>query len=404
MMPSSAVAAKPPSPVSPAADNAILVTREVRALLTVSRAVAAGGPLRSVLDRIAREAAEVVGAFGAAVLLLSRDDRLKLAGSYGMSADYGNRLDGNAPAIKPGRGPSGIAIQEGAPIVIDDTELDDRVAAWRGIADREGYRAMVSVPLVAESEALGALSVYRATAGPWPPYQTALLGLFSDHAASAIRTAQLLEAQQQQVTALSRLIGTLREQRHEHGNRIHAISGLLALGEYEEAQRFVTSLEHAYDEFQAAIVKRIHNPTLAGLILSEMTIAHQRGITLSLDARSQLAALPPTLGEPAAVTIVGNLLHNAFDAVATMPKSRRRVKLLITDRGERTVFRVRDWGPGIAPGAHDRVFEKGFTTKPEHDGLGLALVAAAVGSSGGELSVDRLAHGVSFLIGIPNGP
>jgi signal transduction histidine kinase len=394
-------AAPAPSPRDD--EHAILVTREVRALLTVSRAVAGGGPLAGVLDKIAREAADVVGAFGAGVLLLTRD-RLKLAGSYGLSADYGRRLKGTAaPAIRPGRGPSGIAVQEGQPIVIDDTDLDERVARWRDIAAGEGYRAMVSVPLVAESEPLGALSVYRATAGPWPPYQTALLSLFSDHAASAIRTAQLLEGQQQQLTAMSRLVGTLREQRHEHGNRIHAISGLLALGEYEEAQRFVASLEHAYDEFQAAILKRILNPTLAGLILSEMTIAHQRGISLTLDARSRLEALPLSLGEAEAVTIVGNLLHNAFDAVATMPKSRRRVKLLITNDGTTTVFKARDWGPGISADVEQRVFQRGFTTKDEHDGFGLALVAGAVASAGGEIALDRLSQGVSFLITIPNG-
>lgn len=383
-------------------DHAILVTREVRALLKVSRAVSEGGPLRTVLDRVAHEAADVVGAFGAGVLLLTHHGRLMLAGSYGLSADYGRRLEGTAaPAIRPARGPSGIAIQDGSTIVIEDTELDKRVARWRRIAEREGYRAMVSVPLVVEGESLGALSVYRATAGPWPHYQTALLGLFSDHSASAIRTAQLLESQQQQLTALSRLIETLREQRHEHGNRIHAISGLLALGEYDEAQRFVTSLQQAYEEFQTAIVQRIHNPTVAGLILSEMTIAHQRGIALSLDARSRLDMLPATLSEPAVVTILGNLLQNAFDAVATMAKSRRRVKLLISDRGPNTIFKVRDWGPGLPEGALDELFKAGYSTKPTHDGIGLALVDRAVASAGGAVTADRLGQGVSFLVTVP---
>jgi signal transduction histidine kinase len=386
-------------------DNAILVTREVQALLKVSRAVSGGGqPLHAVLDHIAREAAEVVGAFGAGVLLLTPRDRLRLAGSHGLSESYGRRLEGSgAPAIRPARGPSGMAIQDGSAVIIEDTALDERVAPWRQIAKSEGYRAMLSVPLVAEGDALGALSVYRAKPGPWPHYQTALLGLFSDHAASAIRTAQLLEDQQQQLTALSRLVETLREQRHEHGNRIHAISGLLALGEHEEAQRFVTRLEQAYEDFQTSIVQRVHNPTLAGLIVSEMTIAHQRGISLTLDARTHLAQLPRTLSEPAAVTIVGNLVQNSLDAVAIMPKSRRRVKLLITDRGPTTVFKVRDWGPGIPDTPPDLLFKKGFSTKPEHDGIGLALVQDAVSSAGGLITAARLAQGSSFIVRVPNG-
>jgi signal transduction histidine kinase len=380
--------------IAPASgDQASLASREVRALLKASRTVSAGGPLPAVLDRIAHEAADVVGAFGAGVLLVTRRDRLTLAGSYGLSAEGGRRLEGAA----------GLAIGGGATIAVECVELDERLASWRRIASREGCRAVVSVPLVADGESLGALSVYRATSGAWPAYQTALLGLLADHAANAIRTARLLAGQEQQLTALARLITTLREQRHEHGNRIHAISGLLALGEYDEAQRFVRSLQQAYDEFQTAIVERIHHPTLAGLILSEMTIAHQRGIALSLDARSRLDALPASLGEPAVVTILGNLLHNAFDAVATMAKSRRRVKVLISDRGPNTTFKVRDWGPGIPEGAHRRLFDAGYSTKPTHDGIGLALVDRAVASAGGVVTTDRLAQGVSFVVTIPNG-
>ena len=385
-------------------EQAILVTREVHALMTVSSAVAAGGRLAPVLDLIAREAAEVVGAFGASVLLLTPENNLKLAGAHGLSPGYGAMLDGDdAPPIMPGTAPSGLAMQSRIPVAIEDTELDDRVAPWRHVAAREGYRAMVSAPLVADGEALGALNVYRTDAAPWPQYQIALLRLFSAHAGSAIRTTQLLEQQQQQLTALSQLVATLREQRHEHGNRIHAISGLLALGEVQEAQRFVASLEHAYDQFQTAIVDRIHNPTLAGLVLSQMSIAHQRDITLTVDPRSRLHTLPPALTDAAAVTIVGNLVDNALDAVAPVPKSRRRVKLLIADRPQRTIIKVRDWGPGASSVTDDQLFTRGFSTKPEHDGIGLAIVAQAVSSAGGMLTVERKSQGVAFVVQFGKG-
>jgi sensor histidine kinase regulating citrate/malate metabolism len=58
-----------------------------------------------------------------------------------------------------------------------------------------------------------------------------------------VRTAQPLDQRAKQVAALRRLVRALREQTHEHANRLHAISGLLALDEVDEARELVQSLE-----------------------------------------------------------------------------------------------------------------------------------------------------------------
>src|SRR5699024_1262369 len=39
----------------------------------------------------------------------------------------------------------------------------------------------------------------------------------------------------------------LRAQGHEFSNQLHTVSGLLELGEYEEAQRFITSTTAAHE-------------------------------------------------------------------------------------------------------------------------------------------------------------
>jgi GAF domain-containing protein len=179
-----------------------LLSREVYALLAVGRTVAEGGHLTSTLNCVAREAANVVGARAASVLLLTRQGVMKLAGAHGLSAGYGTFLRPHtSTTIKPGYGPSGIAIRDHVPITIEDTERDPRVARWRHIAAAEGYQAMVSVPLVAGSEELGALNVYRSHRGPWPANEVALLSIFADHAASAIMIARLVERQQRQLSA-----------------------------------------------------------------------------------------------------------------------------------------------------------------------------------------------------------
>src|SRR4051794_33721654 len=86
--------------------------RHVEAMLAVSRAVADGRPLRTVLNQVARQAARVVGAKTASILLLHDTGRLRLAGSFGLSQGY-NKLLAQAEPLALGRGPSGLAVQTG---------------------------------------------------------------------------------------------------------------------------------------------------------------------------------------------------------------------------------------------------------------------------------------------------
>jgi hypothetical protein len=367
---------------------------ELTAMLAVSRLAARGGPLAELLDRIAAEAAGVVGARSASILLLDGPAVFRLAGSSGLSAGYAARLR-RAPALAPGHGPSGLAAQRRRPVAIADTETDAEFAPWRPVARGEGYRAMVSVPLTAGPEMIGTLNVYRPTPGPWAAAELTLLAFFGEHAASAIRTASLIEHQTRQVDALARLVRGLREQTHEHANHLHAIRGLLALGEPEEALQFLERLETAHHVAYGSISGSIEHHVIAGLLLAETAVAQQRGITLEVDEASRLTRLPPRLTDADAVTIIGNLLENAFDAVSRLPGERRRVRLTVLDDGSVLTIRVVDRGPGAPPGS----VRRGVSTKAGHAGVGLTLVQEAAAAAGGSLRVE----GSAFTVEIPHG-
>jgi GAF domain-containing protein len=376
-------------------------TRQLAAMLAVSRVVAEGGPLRDVLDRVAREAKGVMNGRSASILLLRRSNVFRLLGADGLSDEYRTMANTMPVPLTLGHGPSGLASAVGHPVMIADTETDERFAPWRRFSRFEGYRALLSVPLRADDTPLGALNIYRSEPGPYEPEDVALLEFFAQHASSAIWTAQLIQRQSRQLSALQRVVRSLRAQTHEHANRLHAIGGMLALGEYEEAQRFVAGLEAAHHASYSR-VGLIENPTLAGLVLAETAIAHQRGIQLNLGRGTRLRRLPPSLGDAEAVTIVGNLLQNAFDAVADVSPSRRKVTLTIRDDDAETRIAVRDWGAGVPLGMERLIFERGFTTKSGHVGAGLSLVADAVAASMGSADVDRLKPGTVITITIPH--
>ena len=66
---------------------------------------------------------------------------------------------------------------------------------------------------------------------------------------------------------------------------------------------------------------------------------------------------------------------SSIEAVSGMPRSRRRVSVQLHQHRGETLIRVRDWGKGVQDDHLPRIFEREFTTKAGHSGIGLSLVA-----------------------------
>ncbi|HET7139229.1 MAG TPA: ATP-binding protein, partial [Arthrobacter sp.] len=97
----------------------------------------------------------------------------------------------------------------------------------------------------------------------------------------------------------------------------------------------------------------------------------------------------PFLETQALVTIIGNLLDNAVDAVATEPVP-RNVSIHLDDASG-IFIAVTDSGPGVPASEVHEVTTDGFTTKDSQPGMrrgiGLALVARIVHRAGGTMDV-----------------
>jgi GAF domain-containing protein len=377
---------------------------EIEALLRVSRAVALQPRLSEVLDVIATEACLVTRAKAASILLADPGEVFHLVASKGLSRDYDRFLQSHF--ISHGRSVSRAAADQLKPIVVDDVANDPRVnrpeaREWKRFALRENYRAIVSVPLLAGSRSSGVLNLYRAEVGPWLGAEIEVAATFGHYAASAIHSAKLIDSQRRQVDALERLVDVLRDQTHEYANRLHAVSGLLALGETREAQGFLAQLMTLHHDNYASVIERVHHPILAGLLVAQMSVARQRGVEVRLDRHTSIETLPASLGAAEAVTIVANLIENAVEAVSGMPASRRRASVRITQTPEAVTITVRDWGPGIEPGAEEEILARGRSTKDGHPGIGLALVSEAVASAHGSLALRAARPGASFCVKLP---
>lgn len=271
----------------------------------------------------------------------------------------------------------------------------------RQAAEAEGFKSLVSVPLLAGSNSFGVLTLYRTSPGEWVAADVELANTFAQHAAAAISSARLSDAKRRQVEALERLVAVLRDQTHEYANRLHALAGLHALGETKEANEFLARLMTLHHDNYVTVIERVHHPVLAGLLVAQMSVARQRGVEVKLDRRTRIESLPESLGSAEAVTIVANLIDNAVEAVAHMPPARRKATVRLVEARDHLTITVRDFGPGIAPEKTESILGRGVSFKAGHAGIGLALVSEAVASAHGHITIASTDHGTAFKVELP---
>lgn len=228
----------------------------------------------------------------------------------------------------------------------------------------------------------------------------------------------------------------LRAQAHESANRMHTVISLIELGETEHALTFAVSEMQTAQRLADRVLEGVGNPAMAALLLAKSAQGAERGIEVVVRPGSFVP--PDAAPDHELVTIVGNLVDNAFDILAGVPAGgeQRRVTVapdligLTIDGAEgvgggpphpadgddgieldRPYVRivVTDNGPGLTESQARSVFARGWSTKtargPAGDrGLGLALVAQAVARCGGTVRAVP-GPGARFVVGLPyRGP
>jgi len=194
----------------------------------------------------------------------------------------------------------------------------------------------------------------------------------------------------------------LRAQTHEYSNKMHTIAGLIQLEAYQEALDLVINEASGYQELVRVLAAAVPDPVIAGLILGKYNRACELKIVMEFDPQNSFTDLPDNLDRDALVTILGNLLNNAFDAVRERG-DKMLVRLHLTDLGPDLVIEVEDSGLGVAPEIAETLFNLGVTTKDgKGRGTGLSLVQHAVKHLHGDITYSEgELGGALFTVIIP---
>ncbi|MDO7867304.1 sensor histidine kinase [Nocardioides jiangxiensis] len=205
---------------------------------------------------------------------------------------------------------------------------------------------------------------------------------------TTMRDRTELLALEQELAAAQAGTDTLRAQVHEFRNRLHAIAGMAELGRMDRVSEFVHAVMSDLDGRVGQVSAQVDDPAVASLLVAKASRADELGIDFLLTPESHLGVHDAALSADL-VTVVGNLVDNAFDAVS--PGGRVQVEL--AESAGRIVVEVADTGGGIAAEDLARVFELGWTTKHGSDaalhGFGLALTRMACRRHGGSVTVGQ---------------
>jgi len=178
----------------------------------------------------------------------------------------------------------------------------------------------------------------------------------------------------------------LRAQTHEFMNKIHVILGMIHMKSYDRLAHYVSQIENQYQIGIGSAVRKIKDPVLAGFILGKISYAREIGCEIVLNEECFLPQSADSGIIHDLVTIVGNLLDNALEAVAAAENKEVDLKLVYDE--EELLIEVKDYGPGISEEIKKQIFEKGYSTKANNRGFGLFLVNKSVVRRNGQMEVS----------------
>ncbi len=236
-----------------------------------------------------------------------------------------------------------------------------------------------------------------------------------------------IEALTGELQSMRTLTDALQSQAHEHANRLHTVVSLIELDRHTDALEFATRDLEQTQQLANDVAASLGDPALAALLVAKTAQARERGIRLAVELPAASSTLAADLDSADLVTVAGNLLDNAFDAVQGRPAAAVTARFSLgqadssgtlgggTHGAGRLELSVQDNGPGISVDPPERIFEQGFSTKDPMTqlpsgagfsgrGIGLPLVRQAVHRLGGSLQVDaggRPGQGARFTVDLP---
>lgn len=200
------------------------------------------------------------------------------------------------------------------------------------------------------------------------------------------------------LTIVESLFDDLRAQSHEYKNRLHLISGLLEMEKYTGIREVLNDEINNLDSYQNNL-HGIQEDRVKALLIAKMNTAAEKRVKFRVDEESRMEDISDKVTINALITIISNLIDNAFDAVAG--RKSPEIEFYTGWFDGWLEIAVKDNGSGISD--TDKVFRKGYSTKNGGPGRGYGLynVHNNVELLGGYIDINSREGKTIFTAEIP---
>ncbi len=393
-------------------------------LITVGQAINSTLDLEEALSSITRETSTLMKAPTCALQLLDEtDSKLSLVASFGAGESYLNKPDVNISESF-----SGSVVRLKKPLQIENVQTSNTYQQ-QDIARKEGLVAMLSIPLVFGSKAIGTLNVYKKESYVFSNEEIHIAMALAEFSAMAIEKARLLERiveseellrQNEKLSALGLLAG---EVAHEIRNPLTVLKMLYhslelkfpkndpreedvrIMGEKMDhlnniVEQILTFARNAEPQFKPSDI----NKTIDDLrILVRQKIA-QQNVQLDVQLYDNLPKVKADDQQLSQVFL--NLTLNALEAMPNGGKLTIKSDSIQLSENDKNPTHVRiefsDTGSGMDSESRKKAFTSLLNTnKPGGTGIGLAIVNRIIESHSGQIKIKSNAIGTTFSIHIP---
>jgi signal transduction histidine kinase len=398
------------------------VTSRLQALNESARTINSTLELRQVLNRLVQTTAEVLGVRACSIRLLDKSgQRLESVAAYGLSQAYMNK-----GPIELANSPLDRQVLSGSVVNIPDAAQSSLLQYPEWVTG-EGFRSVLSAPLLGKSKALGILRAYSEDKDHFTQSDESFLVAIAAQGSIAIENAMAYQAIEALENTKSEFYRTFS---HELRSPVSVVRSLLKnitdgyTGEItpqqrdllERAIRRIDFLSEMIDDILDLAAGRTEDRSAQAaeaiplqLVLERVVKrfevpAQEKGLTLewqdrSGEAETRVMATPDGLDR-----VFNNLISNAVKY--TLHGGRVTVTLART--GEEACVTVEDTGIGIPEEALSQLFTEFYRApnakaiESKGTGLGLAIVKDTVANFGGKIEVQsKLGEGSRFTVTFP---
>ncbi len=198
--------------------------------------------------------------------------------------------------------------------------------------------------------------------------------------------------------ALEDLNTTLRAQRHDYLNHFQVIYGLMELGEYEEAKRYIDPVFK--DIMKVSKALKTAHPAVNALLQAKIQAAEQKKIDLFLEINSDLKSL--TLEPWNLCKVLANIIDNGITALSESDQTDKKLWVEIGEKKGCYTIQIYNNGPEIPKNLQENIFKAGYSSKKDPDhGMGLYIVDQIIREAGGLVQVRSDKEKTCFYLELP---